>query len=137
MNDKLQSTIEPNYLPTISHFSLSQLVIISLVIFGNIWISNINLKCMHFEHHCCCLTLIYKSKRARQRRAARQRRMERITDVSRPHVHIHHVHVHHLLQDVRDRDAVSDILKLDKKQEVENGPENEKMNRFLERMPGR
>ena len=63
--------------------------------------------------------------------------MERITDVSRPHVHIHHVHVHHLLQDARDRDAVSDILKLDKKQEVENGPENEKMNRFLERMPGR
>ena len=39
LNDKLQSTIEPNCLPTISHFSLSQLVIISLVIFGNIGIN--------------------------------------------------------------------------------------------------
>ena len=48
LNDKLQSTIEPNCLPTISHFSLSQLVIISLVIFGNIGINmNTNLKCMH------------------------------------------------------------------------------------------
>ena len=37
LNDKLQSTIEPNCLPTLSHFSLSQLVIISLVIFLNIY----------------------------------------------------------------------------------------------------
>ena len=37
MNDKLQSTIKPNCLPTISHFSLSQFVIINLVIFRDIY----------------------------------------------------------------------------------------------------
>ena len=73
MNDKLLSTIEPNCLPTISHFSLSQLVIINLVIFGNIGINmNINLK---FVHQCCCLALIYKPKGART--ATRQRRWQR------------------------------------------------------------
>ena len=73
MNDKLQSTIEPNCLPTISHFSLSLLVTINLVIFGNIGINmNINLK---FVHQCCCLALIYKPKGART--ATRQRRWPR------------------------------------------------------------
>ena len=56
MNDKLQSTIEPNCLPTISHFSLSQLVIINLVIFGNIGINmNIYLNCMHL-----CIHLLHR-----------------------------------------------------------------------------
>ena len=132
MNDKLQSTIEPNCLPTISHFSLSQLVIMSLVIFGNIGISmNINLKCMHFVHQCCCLELIYKPKGART--ATRQRRWQRMEKIMvSPRVKYVRVFVGTrrqeillllLLQEVEDDEDF-----LDEKQEVENGPENEKMN---------
>ena len=63
MNDKLQSTIEPNCLLTISHFSLSQLVI------------EYQFKMYTYVHQCCCMALIYKPKGART--ATRQRRWPR------------------------------------------------------------
>ena len=77
MNDKLQSTIEPNCLPTISHFSLSQLVIVNLVIFGNVGINmNINLKCMHL-----CINVVachlYINPREREQRKDREDGKER------------------------------------------------------------